>query len=52
MSTKSIAIRILESTPDFVRVLTPFLRTPIEMNYEFLNKRLENGYFQIAQNDL
>ena len=43
----SIEIEILDKTPEFVKVKMPFSSIPIQMNYPFLKKRLENGYFRI-----
>ena len=46
METKSIDIEILEMNQDFIKVKLPFLNIPIDMNYQFFNPRLENGYFK------
>lgn len=47
METKTIDIEILEMNQDFIKVKLPFLNIPIDMNYQFFNPRLENGYFNI-----
>ncbi len=50
MSAKSINIKLIESTPYFVKVKFPFLDTPVQMDHKFLLPRLEKGYYKIDNN--
>ena len=49
MEIKSIEVEILERHPDVVKVKLPFLDIPVEMNHEFLRKRVESGYFKVRE---
>lgn len=47
MNITNIDIEILESTPNQVKVKLPFVDIPVKMNHRFFNRRVENGYFNI-----
>lgn len=47
MVAKSVDIIILESTPNFIKVKLPFLDIPVQMNHQFFNSRLRQGYFKV-----
>lgn len=51
MKAQSVNIQILDQTGDFVSVKLPFLDVPVKMNNEFLEKRIQNGYFKV-QNEV
>ena len=51
MESKSVGVKILESTSEFVKVELPFVNVPVRMNYEFFNKRLEDGYFHVLNSN-
>lgn len=48
---EQIEIKILEETPESVKVKLPFLDVPVEMNQSFLKKRLESGYFKLPPDE-
>ncbi len=52
MEIQSVNVKILEATPDLVKVKLPFMDIPVQMSYNFFQKRLEKGYFKIQENSL
>ena len=47
MKTSPVRVEILEHSPNSVKLKTPFVPVPIEMNYDFFFKRLQQGYFLV-----
>ncbi len=48
-STRSVEVRVLEATPDSIKVRLPFVPVPVEMNYAFFHSRVQDGYFNLAK---
>jgi hypothetical protein len=49
MKTSPVRVEILEQSPNSVKLKTPFIPIPIEMNHDFFNRRLQQGYFLVEQ---
>jgi len=51
MINERISVQILEKKKDKLAVKLPFLEIPVTMNYDFFNRRLATGYFQLNDED-
>lgn len=51
IENKKISIKILAREKDKLAIKLPFLDIPVIMDYDFFNKRLATGYFQLVEND-
>ncbi|MEM6316625.1 MAG: hypothetical protein AAF960_03090 [Bacteroidota bacterium] len=52
MTTTHIPVKIVATQDSNLAVKLPFLDVPVTMNYDFFSKRVEAGYFKIAEEDI